>query len=41
MVIAFLPQMVVWVAFTVLVGALFGAVVTAWVFRGETTPAAP
>lgn len=41
MVMAFLPQMVVWIAFTVLVGALAGAVVTALVFRGKTTPAAP
>ncbi len=40
MVIAFLPQMVVWIAFTVLVGALVGSIVTAVVFRGRTTPAA-
>lgn len=41
MVIAFLPQMVVWIAFTVLVGALVGSVVTALVFCGKTTPVAP
>jgi hypothetical protein len=41
MVIAFLPQMVTWIAFTVLVGALVGTIVTALVCRGKTTPAAP
>ena len=40
MLVAFLPQMVIWIAFTVLVGALVGAVVTAVVFRGKTAPAA-
>jgi hypothetical protein len=40
MVIAFLPQMVVWIAFTVLVGTLAGALVTAVAFRGKTTPPA-
>jgi hypothetical protein len=39
--IAFLPQMVIWIAFTVLVGALVGSIVTALVFRGKTTHAAP
>jgi len=39
--IAFLPQMVVWIAFTVLVGALVGTVVTAVVVRGKSTPVAP
>jgi hypothetical protein len=39
--IAFLPQMVMWIAFTVLVGALVGTLVTALVVRGKTTaPAA-
>ena len=37
--IAFLPQMILWIAFTVLVGALFGTIVTALVFRGKTAPA--
>ena len=37
--IAFLPQMVLWIAFTVLVGALFGSIVTALVFRGKMAPA--
>jgi hypothetical protein len=41
MVIAFLPQMFIWIAFTVLVGALIGTLVTALVSRGGTTPAAP
>ena len=41
MVVAFLPQMLVWIAFTVLVGALVGSIVAALVFRGKTTPAAP
>ncbi|HMD86721.1 MAG TPA: hypothetical protein VKO18_18690 [Terriglobia bacterium] len=39
MLIGFLPQMVMWIAFTVLVGALFGTLVTALVFRGKTAPA--
>ncbi|HXW12963.1 MAG TPA: hypothetical protein VEN79_00510 [Terriglobia bacterium] len=39
MMIAFLPQMVLWIAFTVVVGALFGSVVTALAFRGKTAPA--
>jgi hypothetical protein len=37
--IAFLPQMVLWIALTVLVGALFGSIVTALVFRGKMAPA--
>jgi len=37
--IAFLPQMVLWIAFTVLVGALFGSMVAALVCRGKTPPA--
>ena len=41
MVIAFLPQMVVWIAFTVLVGTLTGALVTGVAFRGKGCPAAP
>ena len=41
MFIAFLPQMVIWIAFTVLVGALAGSLITALVVRGKTTaPAA-
>jgi hypothetical protein len=36
--IAFLPQMILWIAFTVLVGALFGSIVTALVVRGKTAP---
>ena len=40
MVIAFLPQMVFWIAFTVLVGALVGTIVAALVFRRKTMPAA-
>jgi hypothetical protein len=41
MMIAFLPQMVIWIAFTVLVGALAGSLITALVVRGKTTaPAA-
>jgi len=39
MLIAFLPQMVVWIAFTVLVGALVGTIVTALAFRGKSAPA--
>jgi hypothetical protein len=38
MMIAFLPQMVMWIAFTVLVGALVGSIVTALVLRSKTTP---
>jgi hypothetical protein len=30
--------MVVWIAFTVVMGALTGTIVTALVFRGKTTP---
>jgi hypothetical protein len=52
MVIAFLPQMVVWIAFTILVGALIGTLVTAVralvrtlvtgrASCGNTKPAAP
>jgi hypothetical protein len=41
MFIAFLPQMVIWIAFTVLVGSLVGAPVAALVCRAKTTPAAP
>ncbi len=37
--IAFLPQMILWIAFTVLVGALFGTIVTALVFRGKMASA--
>jgi hypothetical protein len=40
MLIAFLPQMVIWIAFTVLVGAFVGSLVCALAFRGKTTPAA-
>ncbi|MGA2983833.1 MAG: hypothetical protein ABSG32_08460 [Terriglobia bacterium] len=40
LVMAFLPQMVVWIAFTVLMGALVGSIVAALVFRGKTMPAA-
>jgi len=41
MMIAFLPQMVIWIAFTVLVGALVGTLITALVVRDKTTaPAA-
>jgi hypothetical protein len=39
-VIAFLPQMVFWIAFTVLVGALVGTIVAAIVGRGRIAPAA-
>jgi hypothetical protein len=41
MLIAFLPQMVVWIAFTVLAGTLVGSVVTALAVRGKPAPAAP
>ena len=40
MMIAFLPQMVSWIAFTVLVGAIFGSVVTAVMVRSQTAPVA-
>lgn len=40
MMIAFLPQMVIWIAFTVLVGTLVGAPLAALVCRGKSTPAA-
>ena len=40
MMIAFLPQMVIWIAFTVLVGALVGTIVAAIVCRGKATPSA-
>lgn len=39
MLIAFLPQMVMWIAFTVLVGALVGTLLTAFAVRGKTVPA--
>jgi hypothetical protein len=39
MFIAFLPQMVIWIAFTVLVGAFVGAIVTVLAFRGKSVPA--
>jgi hypothetical protein len=35
--LAVLPQMVIWIAFTVLVGALVGSLVCALAFRGKTT----
>jgi len=38
--IAFLPQMVLWIVQTVLVGALAGAIVTALMFRGRKMAAA-
>jgi ABC-type multidrug transport system permease subunit len=41
MMVAFLPQMVIWIAFTVLVGTFVGTIVTALVCRGKTAPAAP
>ncbi|MGO8789896.1 MAG: hypothetical protein ACLQVL_21255 [Terriglobia bacterium] len=41
MLIAFLPQMVVWIAFTVVMGALIGAIVTALVVRDKATPVTP
>ena len=37
MMLAFLPQMVVWICFTVLVGALIGSLVCAVAFRGKTS----
>ena len=40
MFIAFLPQMVIWIAFTVLVGTLVGTLVTGLMFRGKTSPVA-
>jgi hypothetical protein len=39
MLIAFLPQMVLWIAFTVLVGAFVGTIVTALAVRGKPVPA--
>jgi hypothetical protein len=39
MLIAFLPQMVVWIAFTVLVGAFIGTLVAAVACRDKTAPA--
>ncbi len=33
--IAFLPQMIMWIAYTVLVGALFGSIVASLVCRGK------
>jgi hypothetical protein len=38
--LAVLPQMVIWIAFTVLVGALVGSLVCALAFRGKTTSVA-
>jgi len=40
MLIAFLPQMVIWIAFTVLVGTIVGTIVTAVMCRDKTAPAA-
>jgi hypothetical protein len=40
MMVAFLPQMVMWIAFTVLVGTFFGTIVTALVGRDKTPTAA-
>jgi hypothetical protein len=40
MFIGFLPQMVIWIAFTVLIGTLLGTIVTALVCRGKTAPSA-
>ncbi|MGD0223736.1 MAG: hypothetical protein ABSF71_15500 [Terriglobia bacterium] len=40
MMLAVLPQMVIWIAFTVLVGALVGSLVCALAFRGKTTSVA-
>jgi hypothetical protein len=40
MMMAFVPQMVLWIAFTVLVGAFVGTIVAAIVGRGKATPAA-
>jgi hypothetical protein len=39
MMVAFLPQMVLWPAYTVAIGALFGSIVTGLVYRGKTPPA--
>lgn len=39
MVIGFLPQMVIWIAFTVLVGSIVGTVVAGMVCRGNTVHA--
>src|SRR5262249_55468274 len=38
--IAFLPQMILWIAYTVVVGTLFGAVVAAFVRREKKVPVA-
>lgn len=38
MLIAFLPQMVIWIAFTVLVGSLVGTIVAALAGHGKATP---
>lgn len=38
LVVAFLPQMVVWIAFTVLVGALAGSLAAAVLLRGSHAP---
>jgi len=38
--LALLPQMIIWIAFTVLVGALVGTIVAAIVSRGKATPSA-
>jgi len=40
MYVAFEPQMIFWIAFTVVVGSLLGTLVTAVVFRGKAAPAA-
>jgi len=40
MYVAFEPQMIFWIAFTVVVGSLLGTLVTAVVVRGKTVPAA-
>lgn len=40
-VLAFLPQMIFWVAFTILAGALFGSVVAAFVGRKQAAQKAP
>lgn len=40
MFVAFVPQMIIWIAFTVLVGTIFGTIVAALVVRGKAAPAA-
>jgi len=40
MFLAFVPQMISWIAFTVLVGAFAGSIVTAIMVRGKPAPAA-